>query len=232
MVGTILDHYELIALIGSGGMGEVYRARDTRLRRDVAIKILPERLASQPDLLHRFQREARAVAALSHPNVCAIYDFGLESGTHYAVMELLEGETLRARLSRGPLAWREATDIVAGVADGLAAAHAKGIAHRDLKPENLFLTADGCVKILDFGLARVTPTGAGDPEALEATVAETTRAGIVLGTYPYMSPEQARGDLVGPASDVFSLGCVLYEAITGQRAFARNTPAETLAAVL
>src|SRR5258707_12374630 len=153
---TRLGPYEIVALLGAGGMGEVYRARDTRLGREVAIKVLPDLYASNPDRLARFEREAKAVAALSHPNILAIHDYGTDGNVTYAVMELLEGETLPGRLAKGPLPWRQAVEIGAAIAEGLAAAHAKGIIHRDIKPENLFLTADGRVKILDFGLARVT----------------------------------------------------------------------------
>ncbi len=155
VVSSRLGPYEIVAALGAGGMGEVYRARDTRLGREVAVKVLPEPFANDPDRQARFEREARAVAALSHPNILAIHDYGTEGSITYAVMELLEGETLRSRLAKGPLPWREAVEIGAAIADGLAAAHAKGIIHRDLKPENLFLTADGRVKILDFGLARI-----------------------------------------------------------------------------
>src|SRR5262245_59697706 len=171
-------------------MGEVYRGRDTRLGREVAIKVLPEHLAHDREARVRFEREARAVAALSHPNILAIHDFGEEKGVHFAVMELLEGETLGKRIASSPLPWRKAVEITAEVADGLWAAHSKGIIHRDLKPENIFLTSDGWVKILDFGLARWKPTEA----TSEAPAAETaTQAGLVMGTMAYMSPEQVRG---------------------------------------
>jgi len=232
MAGRQLGHYQLLALLGAGGMGEVYRARDTQLDREVAVKILPPHLAQNAEALARFKREARAVAALSHPNILTIYDFGTEQGVSYAVMELLAGETLRARLSRTSVPWREAVEIGIAVAEGLAAAHAKGITHRDLKPENLFLTSAGQVKILDFGLARVKPVVAAEAQTLTSTVAETTKPGVVMGTFGYMSPEQVRGEVAEAPSDLFSLGCVLYEMISGQRAFARATPAETLAAVL
>ncbi|HSZ57219.1 MAG TPA: protein kinase [Tepidisphaeraceae bacterium] len=220
--------YEIVASLRAGGMGEVYRARDTRLGREVAVKVLPEPFANNADRLVRFEREARAVAALSHPNILAIHDYGTDGAITYAVMELLEGETLRDRLARGPLPWREAVEAGAAVADGLAAAHAKGIVHRDLKPENLFLTDDGRVKILDFGLARITPV----PNVEAETVPAETLAGTVMGTVGYMSPEQVRGQPADARSDIFSFGCVLYEMVTGQRAFHRETAAETMTAIL
>jgi serine/threonine protein kinase/tetratricopeptide (TPR) repeat protein len=226
-----LGPYEIVAPLGAGGMGEVYRARDTRLGREVAVKVLPEAVASEPDRQARFEREARAVAALSHPNILAIHDYGTQGAVTYAVMELLEGETLRSRLAQGPLPWREAVEVGAAIADGLAAAHAKGIVHRDLKPENLFLTADGRVKILDFGLARVTPL----PNAQSETgpyVPAQTDPGTVMGTVGYMSPEQVRGQPADARCDLFSFGCVLYEMVTGRRAFQRETAAETMTAIL
>jgi serine/threonine protein kinase/tetratricopeptide (TPR) repeat protein len=224
----------LTALLGTGGMGAVYRARDTRLGRQVAVKVLPDNFAGDPDRRARFEREARAVAALSHPNILAIHDYGTAGPVTYAVMELLEGETLRTRLSRGPLPWREAAVVGAAVAEGLAAAHAKGIVHRDLKPENLFLTTACGVKILDFGLARVTGTGTGSGETETAThdVPGHTEPGAVLGTVGYMSPEQVRGQPADARSDLFSLGCVLHEAVTGRRPFARPTAADTQSAIL
>jgi serine/threonine protein kinase/tetratricopeptide (TPR) repeat protein len=228
---TRLGPYEIVGPLGAGGMGEVYRARDTRLGREVAIKILPEPFAADPERRARFEREARAVAALSHPNILAIHDYGTHGIVTYAVMELLEGETLRVRLSKGPLPWREAVEIGAAIADGLAAAHAKGIVHRDLKPDNLFLTADGRMKILDFGLARVTPRV--DPQAETGPpVPAETNPGAVMGTAGYMSPEQVRGQPVDARSDIFSFGCVLYEMVTGRRAFRRETAAETMTAIL
>jgi len=232
MVGRTLSHYQITALIGAGGMGEVYRAKDTQLGREVAVKILPPQLAENAEALARFKREARAVAALSHPNILAIHDFGSEQGVTYAVMELLEGETLRARLARSALPWREAMEIGAEIAEGLAAAHAKGITHRDLKPENLFLTRAGQVKILDFGLARIKPVAASEAQTLTSTVAETTKPGVVMGTFGYMSPEQVRGETAEAPSDLFSLGIVLYEMVSGQRPFARGNPMETMAAIL
>ena len=227
--GVRLGPYEIGGSIGAGGMGEVYRARDPRLGRAVAIKVLPQHLASDPDALARFEREARAVAALSHPNILAIYDVGSDRGLSYAVMELLEGETLRSRLASGALPWRDAADIAAAVADGLATAHAKGIVHRDLKPENIFLTTDGRTKVLDFGLARHVFTGSVDTETVAAV---RTEAGTVMGTVGYMSPEQVRGELAGAPSDLFSLGCVLYEMLAGRRAFARETAVQTMTAIL
>ena len=226
-----LGPYEILAPLGSGGMGEVYRARDTRLGREVAVKVLPELFAKDPDRLARFEREARAVAALSHPNILAIHDYGTYDAITYAVMELLEGETLRDRLTKGPLPWRDAIEIGAATADGLAAAHAKGIVHRDLKPENLFLTADGRVKILDFGLARIAAAPGSQSETGPYAPAQTD-AGTVMGTVGYMSPEQVRGQPAHAPSDIFSFGCVLYEIVTGRRAFQRDTAAETMTAIL
>ena len=225
--GTRLGPYEILAPLGAGGMGEVYRARDSRLERDVAIKVLPEHLSQNPQALSRFVRETRALAALSHPNLLAIFDTGTENGIDFAVTELLDGESLRARLLRGAAPWRTAVEIGASLAEGLAAAHSKGITHRDLKPENIFLTLDARVKVLDFGLARVETAAsiAGDAET-------QTEAGTVLGTPGYMSPEQVRGTPAGPASDIFSLGCVLYEMISGRRAFAGQTAAETMSSIL
>ena len=227
--GARLGPYEVSGSIGAGGMGEVYRARDPRLGRDVAIKVLPPHLASDPDSLARFEREARAVASLSHPNILAIYDVGSDGGLTYAVMELLEGETLRSRLDRGALPWRDAAEIAAEIADGLATAHAKGIVHRDLKPENIFLTTDGRPKVLDFGLALHSLTGPAETETIPAT---RTVAGNIMGTVGYMSPEQVRGQTAGAPSDMFSFGCVLYEMVAGQRAFARETAAQTMTAIL
>ncbi len=228
--GTRLGPYEILSALGVGGMGEVYRARDERLEREVAVKVLPEHLAKDTEALARFEREAKAVAALSHPNILAIHDFGTFEGTSFAVTELLEGETLRTRVTRSALVWRKAAEIAAALADGLAAAHSKGIVHRDLKPENIFLTRDGQVKILDFGLARFTPR----PSRRAGSKAKTgmTEPGTVLGTMGYMSPEQVRGEAAKGASDIFALGCVLYEMIAGRRAFSRATPAETMAAIL
>ena len=212
-------------------MGEVYRARDTRLGRDVAVKIVPPAVAANADALGRFERETRAVAALSHPNILTIYDVGRSDGTAYAVLELLEGQTLRARLDGGALPQRKALEIAAQMARGLAAAHDKQIAHRDLKPENVFVTADGSVKILDFGLARqLGAVSAGAPDS--ATIAPSTEPGMVLGTVGYMAPEQVRGEPSDHRADIFALGCVLYEMLTGRRPFQRDTGAETMTAIL
>ena len=227
--GTHLGPYEILASIGAGGMGEVYRARDSRLDRDVAIKVLPDHLANDPTALIRFKHEAKAVAALAHPNILILYDVGLSDGTRYVVTELLEGQTLRERLSRGRLPWRKAAELGAAVADGLAAAHSKEIVHRDVKPGNIFLTDDGRVKILDFGLARwqTKPT----QQDSTVTLAET-EAGSVVGTVGYMSPEQVRGEKAGASSDIFSLGIVLYEMVAGRRPFSCNSAAETMSAIL
>ena len=229
--GEALGHYHVLEKLGAGGMGEVYRARDTKLNRDVAIKILPETLASDPVALARFEREAQAVAALSHPNILAIHDFGRQGDTAYAVLELLDGETLRARLGPGALPARKAVDIARQIAEGLAAAHDKGIVHRDLKPENVFVAGDGRVKLLDFGLATQThPTPGSDSGLLTREV--HTGPGTVMGTVGYMSPEQVRGEAVDHRSDIFSFGVVLYEMMTGRQAFRRETTAESMTAIL
>jgi eukaryotic-like serine/threonine-protein kinase len=227
--GDRLGPYEILAPIGAGGMGEVYRARDTRLERDVAVKVLPEHLANDPQSLARFEQEGKAVAALSHPNILVLFDVGAHEGMHYAVTELLEGETLRDRLSRSPLSWRNTIEMGVALAEGLAAAHGKDIVHRDIKPGNIFLTADGQVKILDFGLAWRQRKASPEDETVTVSEAE---AGAVSGTIGYMSPEQVRGEKVGPSSDIFSLGCVLYEAVSGRRAFAGKSAGDTMAAIL
>jgi eukaryotic-like serine/threonine-protein kinase len=212
-------------------MGEVYRARDARLGREVAIKVLTERLVGDSEHRARFEREARAVAAVSHPNILAIHDFGEQDGLFYAVTELLEGETLRQRIERERLTWRRASEIATSVAEGLAAAHARGIVHRDIKPENVFLTSDGLVKILDFGLARPPAVGSED-QTSTPTESVRTEAGSVLGTVGYMSPEQVGGEPADARSDIFSLGCVLYEMLAGRRAFLGASPGQTMAAIL
>jgi Tol biopolymer transport system component len=212
-------------------MGEVYRARDPRLGREVAIKVIPEAVARDLVTLARFEREARSVAALSHPNILAIHDFAKQGDVSFAVMELLEGESLGERIARSRLSWRKAVEIGVAIADGLAAAHSKGIIHRDLKPANAFVTSDGRVKILDFGIARVVPARA-DSDTSVPTDARATEPGTLVGTVGYMSPEQIRGLPADARSDIFSFGCVLYEMLAGRRAFARDTSAETLTAIL
>jgi len=231
--GARLGPYEIVAPIGAGGMGEVYRARDTRLGRDVAIKVLPAQFAADPERLRRFEREARATAALSHPNILDVHDVGTFEGVPYLVEELLQGESLRARLDRGPVPVREAIGIATQVAHGLAVAHEKHIVHRDLKPENVFLTDDGIAKILDFGLAKlVEGVPIGDADTLTHAPTGATEFGRVLGTVAYMAPEQARGHPVDPRADIFSFGVVLYEAVTGERPFRGGTATDTVAAIL
>jgi predicted ATPase len=229
--GTKLGSYEIVAPLGAGGMGEVYRARDTRLERSVAIKILPAEFSADSDRLHRFEREARSASALNHPNIVTIHELGQDGSTHYIAMELIEGKTLRELLSAGSLPIRKAIEIAAQVAEGLAKAHEAGIAHRDLKPENLMFSHDGFVKILDFGLAKLATTS----EELSDTgglSTSQTRPGVILGTLGYMSPEQASGGPLDFRSDQFSFGSVVYEMVTGKRAFQRSTAPETLVAIL
>src|SRR5215469_4872261 len=228
--GLKLGPYEIIAPLGAGGMGEVYSAKDPRLGRQVAIKILPSAYAADSLGLQRFEQEARAAAQLNHPNIVAIYDIGTSEGAPYVVLELLEGETLRQRIAGGPLPVRKVIDYAIQIALGLAAAHDHGIVHRDLKPENIFITSDGRVKILDFGLARVIP-GKGIEEP-GLTVSQHTDPGTVLGTMGYMSPEQVRGKPADQRSDIFSLGVILYEALTGKRAFGGDSSAEVMSAIL
>jgi serine/threonine protein kinase/tetratricopeptide (TPR) repeat protein len=229
--GTRLGPYEILSALGAGGMGEVYRAHDGRLDRLVALKALPSHLASSASALARFEREAKAVAALSHPNILAIHDFGVESGTPYAVMELLEGATLRDRMAESAVSPRKAVEWAQQIARGLAAAHERGIVHRDLKPENVFVTRDGLVKILDFGLARQdSPAGLVSSDSESPTV--TTQEGAILGTVGYMSPEQARGRPADHRSDLFSFGAILYEMLSGRRAFLGGSGADTMVAIL
>ena len=232
LAGARLGPYEIVALIGAGGMGEVFRARDARLGRDVAVKVLPAAVATQPDRLRRFAQEARAAAALSHPNVVAVYDVHTDGETPYVVSELLEGETLREALQRGPMPARRAVDIAMQVASGLAAAHHKGIVHRDVKPANIFLTADGRAKVLDFGLARIVE--AGDTDRVSTRIADDppTLPGTVMGTVGYMAPEQVRGEVVDTRADVFALGTVCYEMLAGRRAFTGDTSVEVMAAIV
>jgi TolB-like protein/Tfp pilus assembly protein PilF len=229
--GTQLGAYQILAPLGAGGMGEVYRATDTRLGREVAVKVVSGHLMGDPNALARLEQEARTVAALSHPNIVALYDFGREHGIVFAVMELLDGEPLDRYVATEHLSWRRALEIAVSVADGLASAHGKGLVHRDLKPANIFITRDELVKLLDFGLAKQDPFRStlqtGSPRA-----AAETEPGAILGTVGYMSPEQVRGERADHRTDIFSLGCVLYEMLTRRRPFGGDTPAETLAAIL
>ena len=238
--GTRLGPYEIVAPIGAGGMGEVYRARDTRLQRDVAIKVLPTAWSSDPDRLARFEQEARAAAALNHPNILAVFDLGTSQDAPYIVSELLEGETLRDHLSRAAMPVRKVVEYAVQIAHGLGAAHEKGIVHRDLKPENVFITTDNRVKILDFGLAKLTQVqSAGEGVSALATTpafntqaAPHTLAGVVLGTVGYMAPEQVRGFGADHRADIFALGAILYEMLSGRRAFGGDTAMDTMSAIL
>jgi len=230
---TRLGPYEILAPLGAGGMGEVYRARDPRLGREVAIKVLPSEFSASPDRLRRFEQEARATGLLNHPNILAIYDIGTHDGAPYIVSELLEGETLRDRFKEGALSTRKGIEYAAQMAHGLATAHEKGIVHRDLKPENIFITKDGRVKILDFGLAKLTRPEEGSANQTSlATTPSGTEAGIVMGTVGYMSPEQVRSKPTDARSDIFSFGVILYEMLSGQRAFHRESNVETMNAIL
>src|SRR6059036_3088988 len=252
MIGTSLNQYRITASIGAGGMGEVFRARDTRLNRDVAVKVLPKDFSVDADRLRRFEQESKTLAALNHPNILTVFDAGVQEGAPYLVSELLEGQTLREVLgstATTALPVRKATEYALQIAHGLAAAHGKGIIHRDLKPENIFVTKDGRVKILDFGLAKLKdpspalrapfPLGgerdwvrgaAADPSS--PTLINSTQPDMLLGTPAYMSPEQVRGEPADHRADVFAFGCVLYEMVSGKRAFRRNTPVESMNAVL
>jgi serine/threonine-protein kinase len=227
--GTRLGPYEIVSPLGAGGMGEVYRATDSRLGRDVAVKVVARRLADDPAALARFQREARVVASLSHPSIVALHDVGTEGHVAFAVMELLDGEPLDRSIGSAGLSWTRALDIGASVADGLACAHDRGVVHRDLKPANIFMTRDGLVKVLDFGLARQDPS---HPDIQTTLAREETQPGVVLGTVGYMSPEQVRGEATDARSDIFSLGCVLYELLSGRRPFGGTTAPEVQAAIL
>src|SRR5687768_11685379 len=233
--GTKLGAYEIVALLGAGGMGEVYRARDTRLGREVAIKVIPAAFSADVDRLQRFEHEARATATLNHPNILAVHDVGTHQGAPFIVSELLEGETLRDRLNSGPLPVRKTIELGIQIAQALAAAHEKGIIHRDLKPENIFINKDGRAKVLDFGLAKLTQAdspfiaGTNVPTSPAANV---TQPGVMLGTVGYMSPEQVRGHAVDQRADIFALGAVLYEMLSGARAFRGATSIDTVSAIL
>ncbi|HWW60439.1 MAG TPA: serine/threonine-protein kinase, partial [Thermoanaerobaculia bacterium] len=226
---AMLGPYRIVSMLGEGGMGAVYRAKDTRLGRDVAVKVLTAVTLSDQERLVRFEQEARTTGMLNHPNLLTIFDIGNHEGTPYLVSELLEGETLRDRLARGGLSSRKAVDAALQMALGLAAAHEKGIVHRDLKPENIFLGRDGRLKILDFGIAKLTARGASDGPTFQMAA---TEPGMVLGTVGYMSPEQVRGEPVDHRSDIFAFGTILYEMLTGNRAFKKNSSIETLSAIL
>lgn len=231
--GSMVGPYEVVSLLGEGGMGEVYRGRDPRLGRDIAIKVLARDSVHDSEATARLEREARAIAALSHPNIVAVHDVGRENATFYLVTELLEGRTLRELMQESRITWRRAAEIAVEVAEGLAAAHAKSIVHRDLKPENIFVTAEGRVKILDFGLAQTDPMlSQRDETNIPTTKWFQTKPGTVIGTLGYMSPEQLRGEPVDPSADLFSLGCILYEMVTSKKAFHRESGAATIAAIL
>jgi len=229
--GTRLGAYQILAPLGAGGMGEVYRAMDTRLAREVAVKVISPRLMDDPNALARFEREARTVAALSHPNVVALYDVGRQNGVVFAVMELLQGEPLDRYFATQHPSWKRALEITVSLADGLASAHAKGLVQRDLKPANIFITDDGLVKLLDFGLA-TEDSFRSTSHARSLTAAADNGTRRDPGTVGYMSPEQVRGEPADQRSDIFSLGCVLYEMLAGRRPFGGDTSAETLAAIL
>jgi eukaryotic-like serine/threonine-protein kinase len=231
--GSRLGPYEVLGPLGAGGMGEVYRARDAKLGREIAVKVLPSPTASDPDRRQRFELEARAASALNHPNILTVYDIGEADGSLYIAMELVEGKTLRELVASGePLPTKKLLDVATQIAEGLAKAHAAGIVHRDLKPENLMVSKDGYVKILDFGLAKLTETVTQDASVLPTAIAAPTQPGTVMGTAGYMSPEQASGQSVDYRSDQFTLGAILYEMATGKRAFQRKTGAETLVAII
>src|SRR3954451_14207326 len=231
--GSKLGPYEILAGLDAGGMGEGYRAHDPRLGREVAFKILPVDSAGDSERMRRFEQEARATAALNHPNILAVFDIGSQDDSPYIVSELLEGETLRARLIGGPLPVRKAVDYALQIVRGLATTHDHGILHRDLKPENIFITRDGHVKVLDFGLAKLTMPEQGTAGlSSEMTLDSVTGRGVLLGTLGYMSPEQCRGAAVDARSDLFSFGAVLYEMLSGSRAFRGDTTVDTISSIL
>src|SRR5262249_33289568 len=233
-IGTQLGSHEINALLGKGGMGEVYRARDTRLKRDVAIKTLPDEFSHDTDRVSRFQREAEVLASLNHPNIAAIYDLQEVNGSRFLVLELVEGETLAERIARGPIPADEALTMAKQIVEALEAAHERGIIHRDLKPGNIKITPDGKVKVLDFGLAKLAEQRAptSSLESSPTLMSEATQAGLILGTAAYMAPEQARGKNVDKRADIWAFGVVLYEMLTGHRLFQGETVSDTLAAVL
>src|SRR5262244_659200 len=231
-VGSRIGPYEVQAPLGAGGMGEVYRARDSRLNRGVALKVLPEAVASDPSRLHRFEKEARSASALNHPNIVTVYDIGAEAAVSYIAMELVEGKTLRELLFGGALSLRKLLAIAPQIAEGLAKAHEAGIVHRDLKPENVMVTRDGLVKILDFGLAKLTSKTSGSGEGSQLPTMTGTTPGLIVGTVGYMSPEQASAAPLDFRSDQFALGSILYEMATGRRAFQKKTAIDTLAAIM
>src|SRR5215813_7631916 len=230
--GTRFNHYEVISQLGAGGMGEVYLAEDPRLGRQVAIKLLPAEFARDSDRLRRFEQEARATSALNHPNILTVYDIGAHEGSPYIVAELLEGEELSELIKQGAIAPRKAVDYARQIAEGLAAAHAKGVVHRDLKPENLFVTNDGRVKILDFGLAKLRQQQYGGIDKDAPTQKRITDPGVIMGTVGYMSPEQVRGQETDHRSDIFAFGVILYEMLTGQQAFRGDSAIEVMNAIL
>jgi len=237
LIGQTIGNYEITARIGAGGMGEVYRARDTKLGRDVAIKALPDVFAADPERLARFEREAKLLAGLNHTNIGAIYGIEESNGAQYLILELVEGEDLSQRLMRGPLSLDETLDVAAQIAEALEAAHEQGVIHRDLKPANVLIRADGQVKVLDFGLAKALESGGADSmpnlsHSPTIMASSPTVAGVILGTAAYMSPEQARGKPVDKRSDVFAFGAVVYEMLTARQLFGGETVSDILAAVL
>lgn len=232
--GTKLNHYEIIESVGAGGMGEVYRARDTNLGRDVAIKVLPEAFSRDKERLDRFQREARLLAKLNHPNIATLHGLEEHEGRRFIVMELVEGETLQERIAKGPIPVDEAVALFIQIADGLEAAHEKAVIHRDLKPSNIKMGPNEQIKILDFGLAKTFVDE--DPSAADSsqspTLSRGTQVGVIMGTAAYMSPEQAKGQQVDKRTDVWAFGCCLYEALTGRKVFYGETVGDVLAAVI
>src|SRR5213078_1200564 len=233
MIGQSIGHYQIESLLGVGGMGEVYLARDERLGRKVALKLLPEHLTADETQLSRFKTEARAASALNHPNILTVYEIGAEGSRHFIATEFIEGITLRASLRRGRMNLHDALEIAVQVASALAAAHQTGVVHRDMKPENIMLRPDGYVKVLDFGIAKlIEQCAASDDQVIQTATALQTRPGLILGTGRYMSPEQARGQTVDARSDIWSLGIVVYETITGIPPFQGETPSDCIASIL